>query len=91
MVEEKKSKRELAHELKAETIKTFSTLIMSAFGLVAALAWNEFIKGAINRYVAPGAGLRSMLLYALIVTVLAILISFQLGRLSAKYKDDEEK
>jgi len=91
MAEEKKSKREVARELKVETIKTFSTLIMSAFGLIAAFAWNEFVKEAINRYIAPGQGLKSMLIYAILVTVLAVIVSFELGRLSAKYKDDEEK
>jgi len=91
MAEEKKSKREVARELKGEMIKTFSTLIMSAFGLVTALAWNEFVKGAINRYIAPGAGLKSQLIYAVLITVFAVLVSFQLGRLSAKYKDDEGK
>lgn len=91
MAEEKKSKKELARELKAETVRTFSMLIMSAFGLIAAFAWNEFVKEAINRYIAPGQGLKSMLIYAILVTVLAVIVSFELGRLSAKYKDEEEK
>ena len=89
--EEKKSKREIARELRAEMVKTFSTLIISAFGLIAAFAWNEFVKAAIARYIAPGAGLKSQLVYAIFVTLLAVIVSFELGRLSAKYKDDEGK
>jgi hypothetical protein len=68
--------------------------LTSAFGLVAALAWNEAVKDAIERYIAPGEGLKSKLIYALFVTILAIILSFQLGKLSARYNvedDDKQK
>jgi len=84
-------KQRLARELKAETVKTFTTLMASAFGLIAAFAWNDFVKQAIGRYIAPGQGLKSQLLYAILVTLLAIIVSFQLGKLAARYKPDEEK
>ena len=89
--EEKKTKKQLAQELRSETIKTFSMLITSAFGLVAAFAWNDTIKEAIDRFIAPEAGLRSQLIYALVVTLLAVLVSYELGKLSARYKIDDEK
>lgn len=84
-------KRHLALELRAEAAKTFSMLLTSAFGLVAALAWNEVVKDAIERYIAPGEGLKSKLIYALLVTLLAIVISYQMGKLAAHYKIEEEK
>ncbi len=87
-------KKKLAQELRAESVKTFSTLFASAFGLVAALAWNEAVKDAINRYVTSGQGLKSKLLYAVIVTAFAVLVSYQMGKLSAKYnieKDSEKE
>ncbi|MDH4358664.1 MAG: DUF5654 family protein [Candidatus Berkelbacteria bacterium] len=83
-------KQRLARELKAETTKTFATLLTSAFGLIAAFAWNDFVRGTINRYIAPGQGLKSQLLYAILVTLLAIVVSFQLGKLAARYKADDE-
>ena len=86
----KKTRKQIAAELRAESIKTFSVLFTSAFGLVAALAWNETVKDAINRYVIPGEGLKSKLIYAIIVTVLAIIVSYQMGKLSARFNIEKD-
>lgn len=86
MPEEKKkiSRRvKIARELRHQFAVTLSTLLASAFGLVAALAWNELVKELINQYIAPGQTLVSKLIYAVVVTLLAVLISFQLGKLVA--------
>ena len=98
MPEEKKkvSRRlRIARELNHQFIVTLSTLLTSAFGLVAALAWNELVKELINQYIAPGQTLVSKLIYAGVVTILAVLISFQLSRLVAigevEEKIEEEK
>ncbi len=63
------------------------TLSTSAFGLVAALAWNETIQEFVKEFVEPsipGSGLLSKLIYALFVTILAVFITYQLSRLAAK-------
>lgn len=99
MTKEEKDKKptraalEAARKLKYETIKTFSALLTSAFGLVAAFAWNETVKEAINRYISSGSGLKSKLIYAVFVTLLAVLVSYWLGVVAARYKtdDDEDK
>jgi purine-cytosine permease-like protein len=85
--------KKTAAKLKAETIRTFSMLMTSAFGLVAAFAWNEAVKDAISRYISSGQGLKSKLIYAIFVTLIAVLVSYQLGALSAKYADtsDDDK
>lgn len=77
MAKEEKSKKKKLHK---ELIGSFATFVTSAFGFVAALAWNEVVKDAINRYIEPGSGLKSELIYALFVTLLAVLISYYLGR-----------
>lgn len=87
----RKSKVQIAKELRAEAVGTFSTLITSAFGLVAAFAWNDVVKRAIERYIAPGQGLKSSMIYAILVTLLAVVASFQLGKLSARYKIESEE
>jgi hypothetical protein len=90
----RKTKKQIALELRAEAVGTFATLLTSAFGLVAAFAWNDTVKAAISRYISPGQGLKSQLIYAILVTVLAVIVSFQLGKLSARYKieaDENEK
>lgn len=86
----KKSKKSMIAELRFEAMNTFSTLFTSAFGLVAALAWNEAVKDAIERYITPGAGLRSKVIYATLVTILAIVVSYELGRITAVFRVNKE-
>lgn len=62
------------------------TLATSGFGLVAALAWNnviqEFVETNIKPHLPSGSGLLSLLLYAMLITTLAVTITYQLTRLS---------
>ncbi len=70
-----------------ELIQQLITLSTSGFGFVAALAWNEAIQKAVQDFIEPripGSGLVSKIIYALIVTLLAVLITYQLSRLASK-------
>ncbi|MEK7461067.1 MAG: DUF5654 family protein, partial [Patescibacteria group bacterium] len=67
-------KPRLREELKAvegEFFRTISTLIVSSFGLVAALAWNTTITKILEQYlvIRPESTVISWLIYAMIVTV----------------------
>lgn len=65
------------------------TLATSGFGLVAALAWNETIQQFVKEFIEPripGSGLLSRLIYALLITSLAVLITYQLSRLASHFK-----
>lgn len=77
-------KKSLRHEL----IRQMLTLSTSGLGIVAALAWNEAIKEAVNVYVKPfaakGSGLTSLLIYAIIVTILAVVVTYNLTKLLKK-------
>ncbi len=77
--------------LRSEFLKTMTGLITAAFGLVAALAWNDTIKAMINRFVPAGSGLKSMLIYAIIVTVIAVVVTYYVGKLTQAAKEEEEK
>lgn len=71
-----------------ELIKQLLTLSTSAFGLAAALAWNETIQQAVKDFIEPripGSGVLSKLLYALLVTLFAVLVTFQLTRLAQRW------
>ena len=71
-----------------ELIKEFLALSTSGFGLVAALAWNETIQQLVSDFIEPripGSGLLSKLIYALLITFLAVLITYQLSRLASKW------
>lgn len=75
-------------KLHREILKQMVTLSTSGFGLVAALAWNnviqEFVNTQIKPYLPEGSGLTSLLLYALIVTILAVTVTYQLTKLIEK-------
>lgn len=64
--------------------------ISSAFVLVAALAWNEAIKELITQYFNAGSGLASRIIYASLVTILAVLVTMRLNKLGEKFKEKEE-
>lgn len=65
--------------------------ISSAFVLVAALAWNDAIHELINDYFKAGSGLISRFIYAVIVTLLATLVTMRLTKIAEKFKDLETK
>ena len=71
-----------------ELIDQLLKLSTSGFGLVAALAWNDVIKNIIDNYIRPlfgkDSGLASQILYALIITVLAVAVTYNLTRLIKK-------
>lgn len=69
-----------------ELIRQMVVLSTAGFGLVAALAWNEAIQSFVNsyvvKYIAPGSGVLSRFIYAIIITLIAVLVTYQLSRLS---------
>lgn len=77
--------------LKSEFLKTMTQLATAGFGLVAALAWNDAIQALINRFLSAGDGLISKLIYALIVTALAVMITYLLGKMAQKAANEEGK
>jgi len=74
-------------ELPQAIVKQMLALATSGFGLVAALAWNEFIKEVVNSLIAPhlpeGSTVVSLLLYAVIVTGLAVVVTLQLAKIQS--------
>lgn len=72
-----------------ELISQLLTLSTSAFGLVAALAWNEAIQNLVHNYIDRFFPITSGVIYrfgyALLITILGVTITFQLSRLAAKF------
>ncbi len=71
-------------EVKPTYLGTMITLATVAFGLLAAGAWNKFIADLIGIFLKPGNGVWAELLYAVIVTVIAILVIQMLARLAER-------
>lgn len=79
-------------KLRTEVVKQMLTLSSSGFGLVAALAWNNLIQEFINNYVKkylPGeSGIISLLIYAILVTFLAVFVTYQLGKIAQNLENE---
>lgn len=76
-------------EVKSTTlqiIETIATLLTAAFGFVAALAWNGAIQKLVGEYLSAGDELMGMFIYAIIVTVIAVIVIVWIGRVLAKYR-----
>ncbi|MBE6527923.1 MAG: hypothetical protein E7Z64_01955 [Thermoplasmata archaeon] len=77
----------MASTFKVQLLETFAALITAAFGLVAALAWNEAIKTAVGMVFDTDDELIGLVTYAMIVTVLAVIMTLLIARSLAKAKD----
>jgi Family of unknown function (DUF5654) len=92
--ETKESYRAKAAALRRELVDKMGALATAAFGLVAALAWNNAVQAVFKRYYPapddPGAVL-PLMGYALFVTIVAVLIMLWIGRASARLKHAERK
>ncbi|MBE6514306.1 MAG: hypothetical protein II933_03690 [Candidatus Methanomethylophilaceae archaeon] len=73
-------------EFKIQLLETFAALITAAFGLVAALAWNEAIKQAVAAVFGTEDDLAGLTVYAIIVTVLAVIMTLLIARSLGKAK-----
>lgn len=76
----------------AEVLEKFSTLITTALGLVAALAWNTAIQNLFNALFGPAGGaLVGQFFYAILVTLAVIFATIYVGRAAERAKKAEEE
>ncbi len=66
-------------------LKFFPALITAAFELIAALAWDQAIQALIILYIGTGNALMGLFIYALIVTIIALIATHAIARSLAKY------
>jgi hypothetical protein len=65
-------------------IQTMITLAAASLGLVAALAWNDAIKALIRRVLGEDDSLAGLFIYALLATVIAIVVLLILANAAAR-------
>jgi thiosulfate reductase cytochrome b subunit len=73
-----------ARVLHGNVIDKISTLIISAFGLVAALAWNNAIQKIISMFMGVSDQALGLVVYAVIVTLIAVIVTIYMTRLAGK-------
>ena len=72
--------------MKSEVIEKIAALVTAAFGLVAALAWNGAIQAIFKKVFGTAEGIGAMLTYAIVVTIIAVLVTIWIGRASERAK-----
>ena len=65
-------------------VQTMITLASASLGLVAALAWNEAIKALIRRVLGEDDSLVGLFIYAIIATLIAVVVLLILARAAAR-------
>ena len=63
------------------------TIVIASVGLIAALAWDTALKHLFEKILGGAGTLTEELAYAIIITVIAAVISVYLGRSFAKKKE----
>ena len=81
--------RQNAKEARQEVFTQTLTLLNQALALVAALAWNEAIKALIERYFPARSAIYSRFFYAIILTVIVVLVSRYISAISRRLKPQE--
>ncbi|MBP7118593.1 hypothetical protein KBA63_00765 [Candidatus Woesebacteria bacterium] len=85
MAKPKTAKQRKKQALQEKLIDEMLRLSTSGFGLVAALAWNDLIRKTVEQYIEPVVGknssIISLFIYAIVVTVLAVSITYYLTKL----------
>jgi len=66
-------------------------LVTAAFGLVAALAWNTAIQKFIDRFYASGETLTGQFVYAVVITLFAVVVTTSLARIHDRMIKKEER
>lgn len=72
--------------METEVIEKLAALITAAFGLVAALAWNEAIKAIFAAIFGEAQTIIALLVYAVVVTIIAVYATIKIGRVAEAAK-----
>lgn len=72
--------------LKVEILDKIAALVTAAFGLVAALAWNDAIKAVFKEIFGTAEAIGPMLIYAIIITIAAVILTIVVARAASNAK-----
>lgn len=67
-----------------QVIEKLAALITAAFGLVAALAWNDTIRTIFAKIFGEQSSIWAMLTYAIVVTLIAVFATIWIGKIASK-------
>ena len=74
----------MANEVTKLIMETILALITTALAFVAGSAWNSAIQKLIETFIGTGDALPSLFIYAIIVTVVAVIVTVIIARVAGK-------
>lgn len=74
----------MANEVTKLIMETILGLITTAFAFVAGLAWNDAIQKLIEQFIGTGDALPSLFIYAIVVTIVAVVVTVLLARVAGR-------
>lgn len=73
---------------KVIVLDKIAALVTAAFGLVAALAWNEAIKAIFKEIFGESDSIGPLLIYAVVVTIAAVILTIMIARAVSNAKKE---
>lgn len=80
----------MANEVTKLIMETILALITTAFAFVAGEAWNSAIQALIESVIGAGDALPSLFTYAIVVTIIAVVVTVLIARVAGKMGVDTE-
>ena len=77
--------------LQNEVLDKISALVTAAFGLVAALAWNDAIKAVFKKIFGAEDAIGPMLIYAIVITIIAVILTVTVANTASKARSMMEE
>lgn len=74
----------MANEVTKMIMETILALITTAFAFVAGEAWNSAIQKLIEETIGTGSALSSLFTYAIIVTIIAVIVTVLIARIAGR-------
>ncbi|WP_407454561.1 DUF5654 family protein [Methanobrevibacter sp.] len=74
----------MVNEVTKMIMETVLALITTAFAFVAGEAWNSAIQKLIESFVGTGDAVPTLLTYAIIVTIIAVIVTVLIARVAGK-------
>ena len=80
----------MVNEVKKLIMETILALITTAFAFVAGEAWNSAIQKLIETVIGTGDALPSLFTYAIVVTIIAVIVTVLIARIAGRMGVDTE-
>lgn len=77
---------ESERSLRLEILEQVQKLATASLGLVAALAWNDAVQALFQYIFGAQSNLAAKFFYAILVTVLIVVVTFRLSKIIARLK-----